>query len=108
MRRLGCVSVQMLAIVFKQIERVWRHWLGCLSGKGYINREKFDVLRQTWPLPKPMIFHNIKPSLRGSRVMPQSCSDTLITKEPDELIAHVRIYRADGWVTAFFTQSEQI
>lgn len=39
-----------------------------------------------------MIIHDIKACLRGSRVMGQSRADTLIAEEPDELIAHVRIY----------------
>lgn len=40
--------------------------------------------------------------------MPQSCSDTLITEEPDELIAHVRIDGPDDWVAAISSRSEQI
>ncbi len=40
--------------------------------------------------------------------MSQSCSDTLITEEPDELIAHVRIYGADDWIAIVSTRSEQI
>jgi hypothetical protein len=34
--------------------------------------------------------------LRGSKVMRQSCVDTLITEEPDDRIGHVRICGGDG------------
>ena len=36
--------------------------------------------------------------------MRQRCAESLITEEPDELIAHVRICGEDGWVTAVFTR----
>src|SRR5262249_18136585 len=42
--------------------------------------------------------------LRGSRVMRQSGAETLVTEEPYELIAHVRICGGAGWVTTGSTR----
>jgi hypothetical protein len=37
--------------------------------------------------------------MQGSTVMRQSGAETLVTEEPDALIAHVRICGGAGWVT---------
>jgi hypothetical protein len=36
--------------------------------------------------------------------MRQSCATALVTEEPDELIAHVRVYGGAGWVTTGSTR----
>jgi group II intron reverse transcriptase/maturase len=53
-------NFKMLEAVFEHTERAWRYWLSRRSHKGHINWQKFvDSLRNTLPLPKPRIIHNI-------------------------------------------------
>jgi hypothetical protein len=42
--------------------------------------------------------------MQGSTVMRQSRADTLVTEEPDALIAHVRVCGGAGWVTTGSTR----
>ena len=42
--------------------------------------------------------------MQGSTVMHQSRAGTLAPKEPDELIAHVRVCGGAGWVTTGSTR----
>jgi len=43
-------------------------------------------------------------AMQGSTVMRQSRADTLVTEEPDALIAHVRGCGGAGWVTTGSTR----
>jgi len=52
-------NYKMIEIVYEQVERAWRYWLSRRSHKGTVTWEKFEVLRETWPLPKPRIIHSI-------------------------------------------------
>jgi len=52
-------NYKMLEVVYEQTERAWRFWLSRRSHKGTVTWEKFDILRMTWPLPKPRIIHSI-------------------------------------------------
>jgi hypothetical protein len=42
--------------------------------------------------------------MQGSTVMRQSRAETLVTEEPDALIAHVRVCGGAGWVTTGSTR----
>src|SRR5438094_9939973 len=44
-------------------------------------------------------------AMQGSTVMRQSRADTLVTEEPDALIAHVRVCGGAGWVTTGSTRN---
>src|SRR5262249_55055475 len=54
--------------------------------------------------PDPKSFILFDEVLRGSKVMRQSGAETLVTEEPYELIAHVRICGGAGWVTTGSTR----
>jgi len=48
-----------LEMVFEHAERAWRFWLSRRSHKGGISWGKFEVIRSSFPFPKPRIVHNI-------------------------------------------------
>ena len=52
-------NYKVLETVLKHAERAWRYWLSRRCHKGGINWEKFQILRKSFPLPKPGIVHNI-------------------------------------------------
>jgi RNA-directed DNA polymerase len=41
--------------VYYMLRVAWRRWLGRRSQKGYLNKEKFQKILDTFPLPKPRI-----------------------------------------------------
>jgi hypothetical protein len=43
-------------------------------------------------------------AMQGSTVRRQSRADTLVTEEPDALMAHVRVCGGAGWVTTGSTR----
>src|SRR5262249_60951481 len=54
--------------------------------------------------PDPKSFTLFDECLRGIKVMRLSGAETLVTEEPYELIAHVRICGGAGWVTTGSTR----
>lgn len=48
-----------LEVALEYTEKAWRYWLSRRSHKGYINWEKFEKIRESFPFPKPRIVHNI-------------------------------------------------
>ncbi|MBA7711562.1 hypothetical protein ES703_120528 [subsurface metagenome] len=48
-----------LEVIFEFAEKAWRYWLSRRSHKGGIKWEKFEKIRGSFSLPKPMIVHNI-------------------------------------------------
>jgi hypothetical protein len=48
-----------LEVVFEYAQKAWRFWLSRRSHKGGISWKKFEKIRTIYPLPKPMIVHNI-------------------------------------------------
>jgi hypothetical protein len=48
-----------LEVVFEHAERAWRFWLSRRSHKGGISWGKFEVIRSSFPFPKPRIVHDI-------------------------------------------------
>jgi len=48
-----------LEVIFEFTEKAWRYWLSRRSHKGGIRWEKFEKIRASFSLPKPMIVHNI-------------------------------------------------
>jgi len=48
-----------LQVVYKYVEKAWKHWLGRRTRSGYLTWEVFDTkYRQVFPLPKPRIVHS--------------------------------------------------
>ena len=48
-----------LEVVFDCAVKAWRFWLSRRSHKGGISWKKFEKIRDSFPLPKPRIVHNI-------------------------------------------------
>ena len=48
-----------LEVVFDCAVKAWRFWLSRRSHKGGISWKKFERIRDSFPLPKPRIVHNI-------------------------------------------------
>ena len=48
-----------LEVIFEFAEKSWRYWLSRRCHKGGIRWEKFEKIRVSFSLPKPMIVHNI-------------------------------------------------
>lgn len=48
-----------LEVIFEFTEKAWRYWLSRRSHKGGIRWKKFEKIRASFSLPKPMIVHNI-------------------------------------------------
>jgi hypothetical protein len=82
--------------VYAHAEHAWRYWLSRRSHQSAIPWEKFDQLHARFPRPTPRIIHTLCGRLRGSSVLRQSGAETLVTEEPDALIAHVRVCGGPG------------
>ena len=52
-------NYQMLQVVKDRAEKAWRYWMSRRSSKSSIRWDKFERLRQSFPLPKPRIYHAI-------------------------------------------------
>jgi hypothetical protein len=46
-----------LELVQEHAQKAWRYWLSRRGNKHPISWDKFDQLRQLFPLPKPRIYH---------------------------------------------------
>ena len=100
-------NFRLLEEVRRWAEKAWRYWLSRRSSKSAIGWEKFRQLLKTYVLPTPRIVHNISWAMPGSTVMHQSRAGTLTPEEPDEFIAHVRVWGGAGWVTTDSTRKRQ-
>ena len=89
-----------LAQLYEQAVHAWRYWLSRRSHQRALPWEQFDRLHDRFPLPVPSILHTICGRLRGSKALRQSGAETLMTEEPDALVAHVRVCGGAGRVTA--------
>jgi len=52
-------NYKMLETVFEHAEKSWRYWLSRRSHKGKVTGEKFEYIRENYPLPRPRIVHSI-------------------------------------------------
>ena len=97
-------NFRLLEEVLRYAEKAWRYWLSRRSSKSAIGWEKFQKLLQTISCRYPRSSTTSDRVLQGSTVMRQSGAETLVTEEPYELIAHVRICGGAGWATAGSTR----
>jgi RNA-directed DNA polymerase len=50
-------NYKMLEVVYEHADKAWRYWLSRRSRTSFISWERYEKLRQVFPLPKPRILH---------------------------------------------------
>jgi hypothetical protein len=85
-------NLRLLEEVGRHAKKAWRYWLSRRSSMSTIRWEKFQRLLETYVLPRPRSSTISDGALQGSKSdAPERGAKSLVTEEPYELIAHVRV-----------------
>ena len=87
---------RLVAEVRRDAEKAWRSWRSRRRRQSPIGGEPFPPRLETDVLPTPQIVHNLSAVLPGSTVRRPSGAEALVTEEPSEFIAHVRVCGGAG------------
>ncbi len=52
-------NYKMLEVLYEGVEEAWRYWLSRRGGKRGMNGERYERLRDLFPLPVPRIVHQV-------------------------------------------------